>query len=437
MKRTIDKALESWKQDPKHPVLLVRGARQVGKTYSIRKLGESFENLFEVNFEENDEVKSFFNGSRTPHDIIEKLSAYFAAPIIPGKTLVFFDEIQTCPDCLRSLRFFYEKMPSLHVVAAGSLLEFALEKIPSFGVGRISSVFMYPLSFNEFLQAIGMDRLTTIISQASAGSPVDPILHKKILEYLRMYLAIGGMPTVVESYAMEHDLNKCMHLLDRLLSGFRDDFAKYRKRSPVERLNEVFESVALQSGGKFKYSTVNPTTSHYELKLAFDLLDKAGLVFRVCHSDARGIPLGAQINPRRFKALLFDIGIFQRIMNLDLPAYLVQSDAELIHKGAVAEHFAGLELIANSAPDLHPKIYYWHREARSSNAEVDYVIQQGNDVVPVEVKAGARGTMQSMRLFLAERSLKHGVRLSLENFGAFDAIQTVPLYATGNLVRPT
>jgi uncharacterized protein len=436
MKRTIDKALESWKQDPKHPVLLVRGARQVGKTYSIRKLGESFENLVEVNFEENDEVESFFDGSRLPQDIVEKLSAYFAAPIVPGKTLLFFDEIQACPECLRSLRFFYEKMPLLHVVAAGSLLEFALEKIPSFGVGRISSVFMYPLSFNEFLQAIGMDRLATIITQASATSPVDPILHKKILEYLRTYLAIGGMPAVVDSYAREHDINKCMRLLDRLLSGFRDDFAKYREHSPIERLSEVFESVALQSGGKFKYSTVNPDITHYELKRAFDLLDKAGIVYRVNHTDARGIPLGAQINPRRFKALLFDIGIFQRIMNLDLPAYLVQSDTELVHKGAVAELFAGLELIANSAPDLHPRVYYWHREARSSNAEVDYVIQQGNTTVPVEVKAGNRGAMQSMRLFLAERALDRGIRLSLENFGSSGAIQTVPLYAAGNLVRP-
>ena len=183
------------------------------------------------------------------------------------------------------------------------------------------------------------------------------------------------MPAVVESYAMTHDLRKCMQLLDRLLSGFKDDFSKYRHRSPVQRLGEVFESVALQTGGKFKYSTVNPDISHYELKLAFELLEKAGLIYRIWHTDARGVPIGAQTNPRRFKALMFDIGIFQRIMNLDLPAYIVQSDADLVNKGAVAELFAGLEMIACSAADLHPKLHYWHREARSSNAEVDYVIQ--------------------------------------------------------------
>jgi predicted AAA+ superfamily ATPase len=437
MKRAIDQTLDSWKQDPQHPVLMVRGARQVGKTYSIRNLGRSFEYLLEVNFEEKDEVKTFFDGSRSPQDIIEKLSAYYGVPVVPGKTLVFFDEIQACPNCLRSLRFFYEKIPSLHVVAAGSLLEFALEQIPSFGVGRISSVFMYPLSFNEFLQAIGMEGLSAIICKASVVSPVDPVLHKKTLEHLRTYLAIGGMPAVVESYAMTHDLRKCMQLLDRLLSGFKDDFSKYRHRSPVQRLVEVFESVALQSGGKFKYSTVNPDLSHYELKLAFELLEKAGLLYRVWHTDARGIPIGAQTNPRRFKALPFDIGIFQRIMNLDLPAYIVQSEAELVNKGAVAEIFVGLEIIAASAPDLHPKLYYWHREARSSNAEVDYVIQQGNIIVPVEVKSGVRGAMQSMHLFLAERKLQRGVRLSHENYSRYGAIETAPLYTAGNLVKHT
>ncbi len=435
MKRNIDQILEDWKQDPKHPILLVRGARQVGKTYSIRNLGRSFEYLLEVNFEEKDEVKAFFKGSHSPQELIEKLSAYFGIPVVPGKTLVFFDEVQACPDCLRSLRFFYEKIPSLHVVAAGSLLEFAIEQIPSFGVGRISSIFLYPLSFNEFLDAIGMSQLVKIISQASIKSPIDPVLHNKALEHLRSYLAIGGMPAVVESYALKHDLVKCMQLLDRLLSGFRDDFAKYRHRAPVQRLSEVFESVALQTGAKFKYSTVNSDISHYELKLSFELLEKAGLVYRICHTDARGIPLGAQINPRRFKALMFDIGIYQRIMNLDLPTYLVQTNADIINKGAVTELFVGLEMIANSAPDLHPKLYYWHREARSSNAEVDYVVQQGNKVVPVEVKAGKRGAMQSMHWFLAERSLNRGIRLSHDNFAEFGAIQTVPLYAAGNLAR--
>ena len=170
-------------------MLLVRGARQVGKTYSIRTLAQSFENLLEVNFEEHEEVKAFFNGPLSPEGIIEKLTAYFGVQVSQGKTLLFFDEVQACPNCLRSLRFFYEKMPGLHVVAAGSLLEFAISEIPSFGVGRISSLFMYPLSFLEFLQAIGMQQLAIVISQSSIENPMDPVLHQKILDHLRGLMA--------------------------------------------------------------------------------------------------------------------------------------------------------------------------------------------------------------------------------------------------------
>ncbi len=416
-------------------MLLVRGARQVGKTYSIRTLAQSFENLLEVNFEEHEEVKAFFNGPLSPEGIIEKLTAYFGVQVSQGKTLLFFDEVQACPNCLRSLRFFYEKMPGLHVVAAGSLLEFAISEIPSFGVGRISSLFMYPLSFLEFLQAIGMQQLAIVISQSSIENPMDPVLHQKILDHLRVYCAIGGMPVIVENYRNSRDIRKCQQTPDEIILGLRDDFSKYRKRTPVQRLNEVFESVALQAGCKFKYSTVNPDSSHNELKKALELLVQAGLVYRIFHTDARGVPLGAQVNPRRFKTLLFDVGIYQRLVNLDLPAYLVSSDVTLINKGPVAELFYGLEWVANSPAHLQPQLFYWHREARNSNAELDYVIQQGNVIVPVEVKAGVRGAMQSMRLFLAERNLQRGIRVSHENYSTYGVIETVPLYATGNLVQ--
>ncbi|RPI72828.1 MAG: DUF4143 domain-containing protein [Desulfobacteraceae bacterium] len=435
MKRTIDEELKKWRVDPRHKVLLVRGARQVGKTYSIRTLAQSFENLLEVNFEEHEDVKTFFNGPLSPEGILEKLTAYFGVQVHQGKTLLFFDEVQACPNCLRSLRFFYEKMPGLYVAAAGSLLEFAITEIPSFGVGRISSLFMHPLSFSEFLQAIGMEQLAALISGSSTKNPIDPVLHRKILDHLRVYCAIGGMPVVVEHYRNSRDLRKCQQTLDEIILGLRDDFSKYHKRISPQRLNEVFESAALQAGCKFKYATVNPDSTHNELKKALELLVRAGLVYRIFHTDARGVPLGAQVNPRRFKVLLFDIGIYQRLVHLDIPAYLVSGDAALINKGPVAELFCGLEWVANSPTHRQPQLFYWHREARNSNAEVDYVIQQGNAVVPVEVKAGVRGAMQSMRLFLTERNLQRGIRVSHENYSSYGAIETVPLYAAGNMAE--
>jgi predicted AAA+ superfamily ATPase len=433
MKRRIDDYLKEWKSDPARRVLLVRGARQVGKTYSIRALGSTFEHLLEANFEEHPRIKTFFDDQLSPEKIIEKLSAYFGTPVIPGKTILFFDEIQACPNCLRSLRFFHEEAPALHVAAAGSLLEFAISEIPSFGVGRITSLFMFPFSFWEFLGANGMEQLAAVAANSNTGKPVDPVLHSRLLEYLRTFCAIGGMPAVVDTYVTSHDLIKCQRVLSDIVETFRSDFAKYGKKAAVTQLGEVFESVALQAGGKFKYSTVNPSRSHYELKKAMDLLVRAGLVYQVFHTDARGIPLGAQIDPRRFKAMLFDTGIHQRLLNLDFSSYLVQNDADLVNKGAVAELFAGLEIIANSSPWERPQLHYWHREARNSNAEVDFVCRDGTKPLPVEVKSSRRGSMQSLHLFLTERNLSRGIRLSHENFTAYGAIETVPLYAAGIL----
>lgn len=434
MRRGIDSHLVRWKNDPRRKVLLVRGARQVGKTYSVRRLGRSFESIVEVNFEEHPEVGNFFSRDLSPGGIIEKLAAYFGKPIKPGRTLLFFDEVQACPGCLRSLRFFHERMPDLHVIAAGSLLEFVLSEIPSFGVGRISSLFMYPLSFTEFLEAVDMKPLADAIRTSRPAKPLDNVLHRKALDHLRTFCAIGGMPAVVETYASSRDIPACRVFLDDIIEGLRDDFSKYRKSAPTRLLAETFEATTLQAGGKFVYRNVNSDLPHHELKNALELLVKAGLARGIFHSDARGIPLGAQMNQRRFKVLPFDCGIAQRMQNLDISSYLVQSDKDLVNKGAIAEVFCGLEMIANAPPHQRARLFYWHREARQSNAEVDYVIQQGNTIVPVEIKAGSRGSMQSIRLFLNERNLTRGIRLSHENYSSYNSIEIAPLYTAGNLV---
>ena len=237
-------------------MLLVRGARQVGKTYCVRGLGAEFEHFLEVNFEQERPVSRFFESSLDPVEICGKLEAYFDVAIVPGQTLLFFDEIQACPEALRSLRFFYEKMPDLHVAAAGSLLEFALAEIPSFGVGRISHHFLYPMTFSEFLDECGGSALNGMIRKASAGSPLDEALHEKLLETLRAFLLIGGMPAAVEAYRTGRGLRYCQSVIDELLTSLRDDFAKYSRSAMQPRLEEVLLSVAGQAGGKFNYSHV-------------------------------------------------------------------------------------------------------------------------------------------------------------------------------------
>ncbi|MBI3270242.1 MAG: AAA family ATPase [Planctomycetes bacterium] len=435
MRRNIHRALAEWRKSASRDVLLVRGARQVGKTFSVRELGKTFPHFVEVNLEENTEVHSFFRGRLTPAPLCEKLSAYFATPILPGETLLFFDELQACPNALRALRFFREQMPRLHVVGAGSLLEFALAQLPSMGVGRITSLFMYPLTFEEFLLALGEDALSGVVARANATQPIAEPLHQRLVELLRTYLLIGGMPAVVNSYVEKHDLTACFKRLDDLLLTLEDDFAKYRERAPVHRMLEVFRSIAFQAGGKFKFARVDSPASSRVVREALTLLLQAGLAHRVTHTDARGLPLGAQVDPRKFKVLLFDVGIHQRLLGLDVPSYLTAEDVELVNRGSLAEVFAGLELLARPPVHTKPALYYWHREARASNAEVDYVLQDGAAVLPVEVKAGTRGQMQSLRLFLDERGLTRGIRASLENFSRYERVEVIPLYAIARLGR--
>lgn len=436
MKRTVDADLMQWKMSTGRKVLLVRGARQVGKTFCVRSLGGTFSSFLEVNFDLEKPVQRFFQGSLHPATICQKLAAYFDADITPGKTLLFLDEIQACPEALASLRYFHEKMPALHVVAAGSLLEFALSEMPSFGVGRISSLYMYPLSFVEFAEAVGGSGLAETCATADHEHPVDPVFHDKLLEMFRTYLMVGGMPSIVEAYRTSHDLRRCRKELADLISTLQDDFAKYRARVPAVRLQETLRSVAHQTGGKFMYSRVDTDGSRHSAKRALELLTLAGLVHRVYHSSARGIPLGAQIDEGRFKAILLDTGLLLNMLGLDISAIMTDDIESIVNKGSLAEAFVGLQLLATSASDQPPQLFYWHRETPTGNAEVDYVVQRGSRIVPVEVKSGRRGAMQSMHVFLQERNLKKGIRVSQENFGRYGEITIVPLYAAGRVLDP-
>lgn len=433
--RKIDKELLLWKDENERKPLLIRGARQVGKSSSVRKLGEHFEYFLEVNFEENKKVQSLFEGELTPQLLCENLAVMFDTTIESGKTLLFFDEIQACIPAISSLRFFYEKMPGLHVIAAGSLLEFALSEIPSFGVGRIRSMFMYPLSFDEFLDGIGQEKLREMKSRADSQNPILLPLHDKLLNYLKKFLVIGGMPEVVKKYVEKNDLKECQKVLDDLIISFRADFAKYKNKVPSLRIKEVFESVVLQSGGKYTYSKASQNLNILQIKEALELLIMAGLVIPVTHTSANGIPLGAGANPKKRKMLINDTGLFQRLMQLDISELLFSDNFGLINKGGIAEQFIGLEILKNGSCYQQSELFYWHREALNSNAEVDFLIQKQTEIIPIEVKSGTKGSMNSMFLFLKEKNVKQGYRLSMENFSEYENIKVYPLYALANILN--
>ena len=435
LNRQIDSELEAWALSNDRKCLLLRGARQVGKSSSVRKLGKKFEFFLEINFEKDDDARNLFEmaGNLQPQELCKKLSLMKETPIVPGKTLLFLDEIQSSLRVISSLRFFYEDYPELHVVAAGSLLEFALEELPSFGVGRIRSLFMYPFSFAEFLSANGNNMLLDAIKNATPHQPLDDTIHRKALDFLRIFLIIGGMPEVVATYVAKKDLYQCQFVLDDLMTALRSDFAKYKSRIPVLQISTVFDSVVKQAGKKFVYTRSGQDYSRYQIKQALEMLIMAGLVIPVIHTSANGLPLGAEINPQRQKMLLLDTGILQRLQDLNLADILLSNDFDLVNKGSIAEMYAGLELLKSSSCYVPQTLYYWQREQKNSYAEVDYIIQRGEKIIPIEVKSGTSGKMQSLHLFMNEKKSEFGVRTSLENFTQYDKIKVYPLYAIGNI----
>lgn len=435
LKRNIDRVLLDWKEEPGRKPLLVRGARQVGKSSSIRKLGEYFEQYVEINLEEHNSVHALFEGDLTPQVLVENLSVMLDTDIVPGKTLLFFDEIQACIPAISSLRFFYEKMPDLHVIAAGSLLEFALADLPSFGVGRIRSVYLYPLSFDEYLRGIGQEKLWAKKMKANSQSPLPFPIHEKLKDLLKKFLIIGGMPEVVEKYVTHNNLRSCQRVLDDLISSLRADFSKYKDRVPSSRIRVVFDAIVRQAGGKFVYKKVSENLNTGQIKDALELLIMAGLVIPVTHSSANEIPLGAEVNTKKRKMLLLDTGIFQRLNQLNMSDLLFSDDLKMVNKGGIAEQFLGLEILKNASCYQQTELFYWHREALNSSAEVDYLIQQGNEILPIEVKSGVKGSMTSMHLFLDEKGTHTGCRLSMENFSEYGKIKVFPLYAFTNILK--
>jgi len=435
--RKIDQDLQQWCSGKRRKPLMLRGARQVGKTSAVRCLGKQFKYFVEINFENKDHsaAKAVFSQHSDPQIICSELAVLFGKPIVAGETLLFLDEIQSCTDAISSLRYFYEQMPELHVIAAGSLLEFALEEIPSFGVGRIDSMFMYPFSFSEFLGAIGYETWASLIDRANPEKPLSEPIHEKIVEQLKNFLIIGGMPEVVAEYVETRDFLRCQKVLNSLLMSFRNDFAKYKKRIPAARINEVFSSVSQQAEGKFVYEHVSQNINNEQVKKSLELLLMAGLCYQVTHSSADGLPLGARINPKYRRIIPFDTGIYQRILNLNISGILLSNDFDTINKGAVAEIFVGCELKKNTSCYSDEELYCWVRERRNANAQIDFIVQRGETIVPLEVKSGKQGKMQSMWMFMEEKKSNYGIRASLENFGKYQNINVYPLYAIGNILK--
>lgn len=296
-------------------------------------------------------------------------------------------------------------------------------------------MFVYPLSFTEFLGALNEKALVKAILKAGANTPLNEMVHNKLKIYLKKFLIIGGMPEAVQTFVSNGNLLEVQRVLDDLIISIQADFTKYKKRIPSERVRLVFESIVQQVGMKYRYSEHHSSLTSVQIKQVIDLLEMAGLVHPVTHSSSNGVPLGAESNIKKRKYLVFDTGIFQRILGLDVASVLMKDDVEVVNKGNIAELFVGLELLKLNSCFEKTALYYWHRESKSSQAEVDYVFQMQDKIIPIEVKAGTKGTMQSMFLFMEEKQSDIGVRLSLENFSQYDKVRVYPLYAVSNMLE--
>ncbi|MFI5333629.1 MAG: ATP-binding protein [Chlamydiales bacterium] len=432
MKRIVDWHLKAWKREAKRKPLLLKGARQIGKTYAIRKLAREFESFVEINFELVAEAKSIFNKDLYPDRIIWELGLLAQTPIIPGKTLLFFDEIQAAPQAILALRYFYEKMPDLHVIAAGSLLDFALEKV-GMPVGRVSMLYVYPLSFLEFLAATGNPLFIDAILQRASLSE---LLHEKLLDLLGCYLAIGGMPEAVSAWVETKDPRASYEAQKGLIETYAQDFPKYAKKHQLQYLETLFHQIPHFIGKQFKYSAIHGEYKKRELAPCLDLLRHANVLHQITHAAGNGTPLGAEVSLKRFKTILLDVGISQALLGLDLPAWFLNPDKDLVNRGTIAEAFVGQELLVYSSPKWKTDLYFWRRESLGALSEVDYLWDVRGVVIPIEVKSGHGSTLRSMHQFLSDHpKSKYGVRFWSERDLISEKIDSRPLYAVATLAH--
>jgi predicted AAA+ superfamily ATPase len=386
------------------------------------------------NFELNPELVRCFD-RLDPQSVCAKLEVAFKCRVIPEKTLVFLDEIQNCPAAITALRYFKEKMPQLHVIAAGSLLEFALhEEHFSFPVGRVQFAYMKPLSFYEYLMSQGYDRLLELMQETNLEKPLEPFIHHQLLQHLREYFLIGGMPAVVRSFLENRSFVESQTILASLLETYRADFPKYATKTQYKNLQLFFEKAPGVICRHFKYSHISTGERSQELKIALEQLGWAGLLNKVVATSGSGLPLHVHAKENKFKLLFLDAGLANCANKLDIQAAwdqeLLQIDA-----GALAEQFVGQELLAYANPYMQAQLYYWDREKKGSTAEVDYLIQAGQAIVPIEVKAGTTGSLKSLAYFLEEKQAPLGIRISQHPLSMHNKILSVPLYLLSQLSR--
>ena len=421
--------LRRWLHAPRRKPLVIRGARQVGKSTLVERFAkEAGRGLSTVNLERHSGLGEVFAGN-DPRAIVNVLDAVLDVPLADDGIL-FLDEIQAVPAAIAALRYFLEEMPELPVVAAGSLMEFALaDHAFSMPVGRVEYLHLGPMTFTEFLRAVGKEGLAGAIDAfewpPGKSWSIPPVLHERLLEQLRLYQYVGGMPEAVGVFAESGSLRAVGTIHAGILDTYRDDFPKYAPRRDMTRMLRVFNFAARQPGRKVKFSDVSPGDQSATVRRDIEVLAMARVLAKVTHSACSGLPLQADLRDNVFKLLFLDVGLMNAICGLPWESLRTASGAALVNAGTSAEQFAGQHLQYLFARRPNRELTYWLREGRSNNAEVDYVVELAGRVVPVQVKAGRAGTLKSLHQFVAEKRPPVAVRLDASPPGLQDVRATV------------
>jgi predicted AAA+ superfamily ATPase len=403
--------LASWAQASDRKPLVIRGARQVGKSTLVRLFAaQSHRSLIEVNLERHPELGSVFT-SMDPQAILGQIEALPGMPGVKGDSILFLDEIQAAPAAIAALRYFYEERADLPLIAAGSLMEFALaERRLAMPVGRVRYLHMGPMVFTEFLEALGESKLKEAILTYAPGAELGPVVHQRLLELLRRYYLVGGMPAAVDVLARTGRLAEVSTVHTGLIETYRDDFQKYARSRNLARMQHVLEFAARNVGTKVKYANVLRDAHTSTIRQDIELLAMARVVSKVLHTHASGLPLQADVDESVYKLLFLDVGLMNAVCGLTWKTLSRRHDAELVNDGAIAEQFIGQHLLELLADSPSRELTYWLREGRSSNAEVDFVVAIEGRIVPIEVKAGARGSLRSLHQFVAGKRVPLAIR---------------------------
>lgn len=437
MYRFFEEELHRWKAQNKPIPLLFRGARQVGKSYSIEKFARAnFENSVTINFEMEPHYANCFK-NLNPKNILEEIAIRKSQNIIARKSLLFLDEVQSCPQAIVALRYFYEEMPGLHVIAAGSLLDFSMQSGQiSIPVGRVQYVFVQPLSFYEFLMASGNQGFLSWIKNLSLNVHTTTNIHNELIDKVKKYFIFGGMPNVLNKYLIENDVVGAISMQSSIVNAYREDFGKYAKLAQHKYLNSVFYSIPHMLGQKVKFSKIDPDFKSRDLKDALELLIKAGIITKVKRTSGAGLPLGAESSEKHFKSIFLDIGLAQNILGIDqgvINQVMNARDFDSIAAGALAEQFVGQELLAHKSYYQERELYFWENTAAGSSAELDFLVSYAGKVFPVEVKSGATGRLKSLGSFMDKYKPPFGIKISQEELNFNGKILSIPLYAISEI----